>query len=531
MTTQQQKAPLENFLDKTKDVPTPDAMPSKGSGRAVMPFPTSYQLTGDQEKALVDFAIERLGQLEGELGRNARMAVTSDNEEARRSVEAFARSFMGKRELYELTYHNHVEWRPSVLGGIFTKSNLVAPLSRRIVRQMIARANNYFFSTDPWFAAYPVGVDDRDLADRVDRYTKWKVEQGTAKTILERSVELAFVRGECVVKTTHVERDQIYEQAARVLVDAQGKDILDANGDFIFESDEWIPENVKPPMQNGQVSMGGGNEAEASLPPQNTGRMILKKDKTTIMPMPPVYADKLVTRKTTMFRGPEAGIVYFKDFLCPLTASSVQEADCIVHLYDMPVMTLAELTARKEVAGEAKDLEQTQKAVNLIRGMAGDSTEPKAERNQPRTELGENQNNAAAGMPVTQVGEFYLSYDANGDGIMEEIMLVLDVKNRAPIFYDYTANVTPDGQRPFDVVKINHVDGRWYGVGAMEMFESTQSFVDLTINRINFSQSAAGRVTFWDPSATMEGDRDADLALNDGGTYTLKPGKKAEEAL
>jgi hypothetical protein len=40
-----------------------------------------------------------------------------------------------------------------------------------------------------------------------------------------------------------------------------------------------------------------------------------------------------------------------------------------------------------------------------------------------------------------------------------------------------------------------------------------------------------GRVTFWDPSKTKEGTANPHLKLNDGSTYTLNTGAKAEEAL
>lgn len=110
-------------------------------------------------------------------------------------------------------------------------------------------------------------------------------------------------------------------------------------------------------------------------------------------------------------------------------------------------------------------------------------------------------------------------------------MLILDRKNKKPIYYDYTANMTPDGQRPFDVIRASKVDNRWHGIGAMEMFESSQNIIDLLVNRWNFSQSSAGRVDFWRPYNTIEGDRDPNLKLNWGGTYTPKPGMKAEDCL
>jgi hypothetical protein len=63
------------------------------------------------------------------------------------------------------------------------------------------------------------------------------------------------------------------------------------------------------------------------------------------------------------------------------------------------------------------------------------------------------------------------------------------------------------------------------------MFESSQEIIDLLINRWNLSQSAAGRVDFWSPQNTVEGDRDTNLPLNWGKTYTPKAGKTAADCL
>ena len=63
------------------------------------------------------------------------------------------------------------------------------------------------------------------------------------------------------------------------------------------------------------------------------------------------------------------------------------------------------------------------------------------------------------------------------------------------------------------------------------MFENSQQFIDLLINRRNFAESSAGRVTFWNPSKVIEGQGNKDCQLGNGETYTLLPTAKKEEAL
>jgi hypothetical protein len=91
--------------------------------------------------------------------------------------------------------------------------------------------------------------------------------------------------------------------------------------------------------------------------------------------------------------------------------------------------------------------------------------------------------------------------------------------------------VTEDGLRPLTVKRVNEVPGRWYGIGAMEMFNSSQQIIDLLTNRVNYANSSASRVDFWNPNATIEGRSNSNLQLNRGQTYTLAPNKTAKDAL
>jgi hypothetical protein len=150
------------------------------------------------------------------------------------------------------------------------------------------------------------------------------------------------------------------------------------------------------------------------------------------------------------------------------------------------------------------------------------SNEPKAAAGQPRTDNQETDTTAAVGVPQVLVAETYLTYDADNDGILEEIMLVLDRENEAPIYYEYLANVTTKGNRPV------YLCGRCQWTGGptgWERWSSSipeQEFVDLQINRHNFRTSDGGIVKFWTPSLTEEGSRDPNLKLNHGQTYTKR---------
>ena len=193
-------------------------------------------------------------------------------------------------------------------------------------------------------------------------------------------------------------------------------------------------------------------------------------------------------------------------------------------------MEVAQLFSGQYAEGD-EGVADFESAVDLLKNMIADSSFSKAAEGQPRVDFGEQTTEGSPNNPKSQIAECWLTYDADGDGVQEEIMLVLDRRNRAPVFYEYAANVTLRGERPFTVIRPIHIDGRWYGMGAMEYFEPEQDFVDLLINRQNFRDSAAGRVTFWAPHATLEGQNDPALKVNHGKTYTLREGFKAEDAL
>jgi hypothetical protein len=249
-----------------------------------------------------------------------------------------------------------------------------------------------------------------------------------------------------------------------------------------------------------------------------------------VIPDNPNWNTQIITRQLITFEGPESPVVYYEDFLCPENATDIQTADLIAHLYDMDVMKVAQMFRGQY--GEGDDaIKNMEAAVVRIREMAGESNLPKSAAGQPRVDFKESDTAGPQAVPLCQIAECYLTYDADGDGIQEEIMLVLDRAHKAPIYYEYLANVTVRGLRPFFVWRPMPVDQRWYGMGSMELFDSEQQFLDLEINRHNFAQSSAGKVVFWTPGNTAEGRSNPNLKYKHGQTYSLIDGKKAEETL
>ena len=522
---------LSEFIHKADSIVNPPDSPAPDAIEASVPkvpFQTALKLTADQEKRMIEHAFMRLGQMDADTGRSQCLAPTWwQNQTA--MVNAFlasqglqaADTWMGKRARYDATFLNDVSWRPFTFGpdSIFQSSNLATPIVRRVCRQMIARAKNQFFGSDEWFSVSPAPVpefdevNDAERVERIDRFCQFKLRESDSKEDKGRAISRALILGECVVKTSYVVRDQMFNVEARVLHSTDGQPVRAQDGNFITEDDRFD-----------DVVDGMG-----------TPKRVLARDQITEEPLAPIWQNIPLDRRQVLFEGAKSEVIYYKDFLAPLTAENLQEADCICHLYDKPVMAFVDLVVKRGMVGDnaPERMEAARKMMSLVRALATNSSQPKAAVNQ---ELRPNDHFAAppsveTGGPVAEFAEFCMWYDANGDGVAENIMLICDRQTRAPIFYDHVANVTTDGLRPFEVVRINPVEGRWYGLGIMELFDSYQCQIDLLVNRWNFSQSRAGRVDLWTPTNTLEGDRDPNLKMNWGGSYTKKAGMKKEDVL
>lgn len=504
--------------------------------RAKVAFPSeAYTLTSEQEQRLLDHCFQRLSDLENELGRDQVKDEYWWRDTSAGGARRRARTWMGKRMSYELTYDNDVEWREHALGGIFEESNWIVPISRRVVQQQVARANAYFFGTDPWFAVDAQGTEDEALARSSDRWVRHKFREGKVRHRLEAAVERAFIRGECVVKHVHRKSEDIYQAPMVVLIDPQTKEPLRANdGEVITETDVWVP---------GTTPTGAPTE-------------ILARDGVTMRPQGEFlkYEKRLIPRRVTRFDGPEVSDVYFKDFLCPLAAPTVQDADLCVHLYDEPVAAMVDryrrATLDMTMNGGTPDTspESTQAAVAAFQAMsgntghrhgegaagigAGSTWRPEREEDVAGSSL--RGGVGTVGGPdsaVARLAEFWVRFDADGDGIMEHLVVIVDRETKTPIYYEHVANVTPSGLRPFSVIRINPVPARWYGSGSMQAFEQLQTNADLQYNRRNFSQTRAGRIDLFRPYNTLEGATNPDLEINWGGTLTPIEGKKAEDVI
>lgn len=428
-------------------------------------FETGMDLSEDTRGALTRHCVARIRDLAGEMGRG--------------SVNNCI-GWMGRREKWLRQYRNDWDYRKAEEGGVFAHSNYSMNFAKRICVQLTAKTNREFFGVEPYFAVAPEGVADKDLAERINKRSQWKFSKSNAKSALREAVKYAYILGERVVKISYAEKTKVGTTEAFVLVDDARNIVKTSAGNCIFK-DDWVLADDK---------------------------WVCRHDVSLEMPTEARYELRKVENHVTQYKGPHLSGVHFRDFLCPLNVSDIHEADFICHLYDQPLWSVA----------------QTYHRLDLLRRMdaSGDAKSGLAQAEDWR---GEEESQGRAVDAIVQIAECYLKFDVNGDGLPEDICVILalptDTSSLAEvIYYDFCANILPNGRWPFEVVRRNPDEGRWYGVGIFEEFSHKQDFIDLHFNRINFRNMTTGTIKFW-KNRDVEEEKEA-LTIGDDKVWTPK---------
>jgi len=506
---------LEATIEQDRDFSDRNSV-YRGTGEPRVIFKSrDLELTRDEEDGLVEWLFRRKGEIERELGvENLGEVPTNPNR-----FEKLRNKWMVQRELCDQLYEGDVDFRKRAFGSrsIFHEHNITLPMTRKIVQQNKSRAQNYFFDTEPWFSVQPVKQIDQDLAEKHEFFLRDEARNSNLRQVLSNeAMHRIFVNGEAVVKGTRQFQDDIYEELTTVAIDVEtGEPLVAGDGDYIFPDDEWVA------LANPETRQ----MLNADLQPLQQGQepvFVLKRHPLTLKPETLEFEERKVWRQLVHYEGADLDLVYWKDFLCPLRAKSIEEADVVCHLYDADVVDIVQryMNATDGVAiTDPRFLE-------MVHEMAGADGSAKSHDNQRIEDHDEDYANTE---PKIQIGEFYCHYYVQGQ--RKNIMVVMDITNRRPIYYNYVARVTADGLRPLRCIRINPVENRWYGSSMVGLFWGLQELLDLTINRINKSQSDSGRVDFVMEEAIKEFEDNPHLMLNAGKRYTIKQGYNAKDVI
>lgn len=429
-------------LESPQPNPTnPDALDTTQQAPVQTGFATSLQPTQERLAAMCDYAMQRTWEVAEEMGRD-------------QSGEVRVNSWMGIRVQNRATYDNDLEWRKA-LGSIFTRSNFTLGDNRRYARLLSARVRADLLGTTPFFGAMSRQNGNTELTMAAEAFLQEQVDLSNVPSALREGVKTALIVNEAVVKTTYLKDVSPYLGPAYVGVDLTGRPIVSPKGLYVYPNDIFVPDQ------------------------STEGVVRLKKDPALAITYKPKFQQftalpQVLTKYDNVF----SQVLDCRDFLCPLKFRHTWQADINVHLYEEDPAVLAAIygqtTAGQQYFSWRSDVTGAKKPLRM---------------------QGEHYEERSSVKPSILVGETYLRYDADGDGHQEEIMLVMDLLARQPIFYDYLGNHMP--WRPFGVIPgVEREEGRWYGKGVFTKMYSSGMYIDTQINRINEKASQENSVTF-----------------------------------
>ncbi|MEI8233525.1 MAG: hypothetical protein WCH57_02435 [Verrucomicrobiota bacterium] len=427
--------------------------------------------------------------------------------------EARCQGWMEDRERFEREWDDDFSHREGE-SAVFARSNESLNMIGSGVDYIRSRLIEEIFAESPWFSAEPRQPDafDPALAAQVRRHLQWKLgpDQIDFEAVAADVVTQACKLGECVTKLFYKTEEEAFERIASILWDEGAQaPVLTQDGEFVFE---------EGPLE----ALAGALCCVAEWHPG---------DPVCAEALPPGFCwkEQIVSERRVRSAGAKAAPLHYKEFYCPLNAPSVHEADFVAH---MTSMRLSDVCGHLGVSldggsGEGPDGD-LRRALLQIRA-AGE--EPQSESEQPLPGEGE-EIPAPDADPEFRVAEAYFRFDARGDGRPCRVFLMVAYDYDVPIFWDYIANVTPDGSYPFEAVVVNKEAHRWYGKSWFKKFERYQHLIDKLTNQILYRNDlAANPVKFRRKEAVVQWQDDQPFEIEPDKVFDLNDGYTAEDAL
>lgn len=491
-------------------LPAPGAPPtSPADPLTPEPLRSHLFLNEAQLKALCDRAHTRICELRKDmglsviaLGRGNSSALTLSGSLWGSGLISQQNSWAWKREIAQRQYDNDFEYRKALYGGVFEESNWSPNYPKHWAQMIAAQISDDLLGSEPFFAAMPQNPGNPELAKQVEAYLQKEIAKSNLRETLKEAEKVALIRNDATVKVTWVRRATTYRGPARVLVNVSafplplpdgrlilpGEPVRLAGGLLVYERDDV-------------VELPG---AEPENPDAAPGPTLLKKDPTFFMP-PPDIAQFIdfdeIEQLSIDYEGLEASIVYFRDFLFPVRAPSLEASDMLVHVLDE---SLDDVRAR---FGDFEGFDQYDRYCQS------------AEATRARPEHGEQDFGSRVLQQVNEHECYMLCPDPAGGGKQVWVYLIYDFNAQKAIFWDYLKNHMAGP--PFVMIPgVERVENRAFGVGVFEMARDRSLFIDLTVNRVNIKASKTGDVNLVRMSAIQQVKDGMELLVGTGKFYT-----------
>lgn len=449
-------------------VPPPDATAQTQPG-VPDDQPKSYlKLAPQSESEMVRKVIEFVRTTEKEMGRLA-------------NGETEVGSHLWNRKRNMEMEDNNYEWRKMMPDSVFADGhNFTRGKSKQINRIMSAKLTEDIVGTTPFWGAIPARAGDPELVKNVEAFVQGKTEQAGIPKLIGEAITTALTRDEAILHVWYEVQVSKFVGPATVAVDPMTNEPLrtPVKQLYVYPNDDMIP---NPAVQ---------------------GEVFLKKDPSFVITtqLKFVNFDEL-PQEEIVWDGLRGAMLDNRDFICPLNYDSIHEAKFVAWRYDREWEQMREQYRGFDVA-EGYFTTHTESAAK-----SGDTKNP------PQSDL----------IAYVHAAEVYIRMDVDGDGVEEDIMLVIDMENERAIFYDYMRNHMK--KRPFEVIPgLRRKSNSWSGVGVYTETLDANTFIDLTLNRVNKKDSQTGSATFIQAKSTDEWVAEAPLIIGGPEYYHLRPG-------
>jgi len=421
-------------------------------------------------------------------------------------------SWLWKRAAANARFRNDFSDRlflPKELGGeLYRLSNLSLNMPRRFIEDHHARIAADLESKG-YFAMVPDTEEDAHPGIKLfEEYLQAKAQRCKLADTLKDGVELrALIQGEQIVKVIKNRKiTKRWVETEILMVD--GKPLKDSAGNPVTVLDTWEPDPMHPGMDR------------------------LVRDhavwKMTGVELPRSPKKHKVLAITSDITGADVQPVYFADWVCDLTAPSIDASvlkgqcfamawDDLMDLYGQgsKLTPAGEEYGRQNGAGMA-ELPDTTDALQPVNGEAPPSRLPDQ-----------------GALPRRKLCELWFRYDINGDGRREDICATFDYTSRCPVRYEIAQEVLESEERshPYLEDRVYPVNYRWYGMGLYERHNDLSESVDRDLNRIEVEKLSSGKIVAVKRDAFEETKAGRRMTLRGPVLYHLDGQNTMEEAV
>ena len=409
-----------------------------------------------------------------------------------------------KLRQYRKMHDGDMGWRKD-RGGIFKLSNIMVPVCKAIAQSYKAKLH-FEFVQERMLTVKPRGVEDKSEAEQFEKYWAWELDDQIGLPRVRSSIIHCVVEEGTAITKARWKTDASYIKRLQPVMQPS----LDQDGLPVFD-----------PMTGEPVMVPSGKDETVS-------ERILHYDNAELVQIP------------------------FEDFLCDITAPTLEDSALLGYRYDMPVWQLLDT-----VEEQAREMERQGAPLDdgvwppgwvpsnmlaladIARG--GDGQGPSvgskedAELRAAMEFFGERQFRGQRTLPndvalkSVRLAEVILRFDVDGDDQIENVLCIIERDQGFVLYCDYLANAYATNKQPYVAHRVIPVRNRWYGLGVYEFMEQEQKFLDLVFNRVNHRSGLNANPQEWvDESAFEAGGIPTDS--RPGGRWRVKTGRNGGQA-